>query len=107
MRVIYVACNVLRNKVMSIKIDNNTSRITYYALRITHHASGITHHISLIIMTDLIVIAVIVFITVFIIAKILKKDDTGKSICPACGKVYGGNPGKCPHCGEQLRWKNR
>jgi rRNA maturation endonuclease Nob1 len=58
-------------------------------------------------MTDLIVIAVIACLVVFIIAKILKKDGVEKSICSACGKVYGGNPGKCPQCGEQLRWKNR
>jgi rubrerythrin len=56
-------------------------------------------------MTDLIVIAVIACIVIFIITKILKKNGVEKSICQVCGKVYGGNPKKCPHCGEQLRWK--
>ncbi len=59
-------------------------------------------------MKSLIILAVIVCIVVFIIAKVLKKDrGVEKTLCPACGKPYGGNPAKCPHCGEQLRWKRR
>ena len=57
-------------------------------------------------MKNLIIIAVVVCSVILIFVKILKKDKTEKSICPACGKVYGGKPRKCPHCGEQLRWKH-
>jgi tRNA(Ile2) C34 agmatinyltransferase TiaS len=58
-------------------------------------------------MTNLIIVAIIACVVVFIIAKVLKKDEVQKSICPSCGKAYGGKPAKCPHCGEQLRWKNQ
>ncbi|GAK55990.1 oxygen-sensitive ribonucleoside-triphosphate reductase [Candidatus Vecturithrix granuli] len=56
--------------------------------------------------TTLLVITIIVGVTVYLVAKFLKKGGATRLSCPACGKSYGGNPAKCPHCGEKLRWKN-
>jgi hypothetical protein len=57
------------------------------------------------IMQNLIIVAVVVGVVILIITKVLKKDAGKKSLCPACGKPYGGEPAQCPHCGEHLRWK--
>lgn len=53
---------------------------------------------------QLIIVAVIVCAVVMILMKVLKKETVQKSTCSSCGKSYGGNPAKCPHCGEKLRW---
>ncbi|MDY0093689.1 MAG: hypothetical protein RBT80_13400 [Candidatus Vecturithrix sp.] len=56
--------------------------------------------------TFLLVIAIIGGVIAYFAATCLKKGKTSRSRCPVCGKPYGGNPAKCPHCGEKLRWKH-